>query len=470
MDGVLIDDIVKKVMSEMTNGGSLNVSKDSKEIKSSGFGVFESLNTAIEEAHAAQKVYNKYSLEQRREIISLLRTRLIDCVDEMSEKTVIETKMGRKADKILKNKLAIEKTPGVEDLVTEAFTGDDGLTLVELSAFGVLGSITPVTNPTETIINNTISAIAGGNSIVFCPHPSAKNISIWVIQFINKIISEAGGPKNLVTSSSEAKKENADILFSHEKINMLVVTGGTEIVKLALKSGKKVIGAGAGNPPVIVDETADIQKAARDIVNGASFDNNLPCTAEKEVLVLEIVADYLIFNMQKEGAYKISNREDLEKLESIVYKDGHLNKELVGKDAGYILDQVGIKYESPPKLIIAETELSHIFVQKELMMPILPIVRQKSFEEALKNAINVEHGLKHTAIMHSQNVTRLSIAARDMQTTIFVKNAPSYAALGFGGEGYSTFTIAGPTGEGLTSARSFTRKRRCVLSGGFSIR
>ena len=466
MDKVLIDNIVKKVITEM-NAESL---LDKKEKITAGLGVFDSIDTAIEEAHIAQKNYTNYTLEQRREIISLLRKKLIDFVDEMAERAVIETKMGRKADKILKNKLAIEKTPGVEDLVTEAFTGDDGLTLVELSAFGVLGSITPVTNPTETIINNTISAIAGGNSIVFCAHPSAENTSIWTVQLINKIIIEAGGPKNLVTSSMKAKKENAEILFSHEKINMLVITGGTEIVKLALKSGKKVIGAGAGNPPAIVDETADIQKAARDIVNGSSFDNNLPCTAEKEVLAVEIIADYLIFNMQKEGAYKISSKEDMKKLEDVVFKDGYVNKELIGKNAGYILDKAGIKFDTEPKLIIAETELSHAFVQKELMMPVLPVVRQKNFEEALKNAICVEHGLKHTAVMHSQNVTRLSIAAKEMQTTIFVKNAPSYAALGFGGEGYTTFTIAGPTGEGLTSARSFTRKRRCILSGSFSIR
>ena len=466
MDRVLIDNIVKKVITEM-NTESLS---NNKEKITAGLGVFDSIDTAIEEAYTAQKNYTDYSLEQRREIISLLRKKLIDFVDEMAERAVIETKMGRKADKILKNKLAIEKTPGVEDLVTEAFTGDDGLTVVELSAFGVLGSITPVTNPTETIINNTISAIAGGNSIVFCPHPSAEATSIWTVQLINKIIIEAGGPKNLVTAPMKAKKENADILFSHEKINMLVITGGTEIVKLALKSGKKVIGAGAGNPPVIVDETADIQKAARDIVNGSSFDNNLPCTAEKEVLAVEIIADYLIFNMQKEGAYKISSKEDMKKLEDVVFKDGYVNKELIGKDAEYILNKAGIKFDTVPKLIIAETELSHAFVQKELMMPVLPVVRQKSFEEALKNAICVEHGLKHTAVMHSQNVTRLSIAAKEMQTTIFVKNAPSYAALGFGGEGYSTFTIAGPTGEGLTSARSFTRKRRCVLSGSFSIR
>ena len=467
LDGLQLEDIIKKVINDVKNEKDINITNKEN---SCGHGIFTNIETAVDKAYEAQQTYNSRSLEERRNIISNIRKELLKYTEEMAEKTVAETKMGRIKDKILKNKLAIEKTPGVEDLGTEVFTGDDGLTLVELSAFGVLGSVTPVTNPTETIINNTIGALAGGNSIVFCPHPSAKNICLWLIKKLNGIITDAGGPENLVTSASEAKKENVDILFSHEKINMLVITGGTEIVKLALKSGKKVIGAGAGNPPVIVDETADIEKAAKDIVNGAGFDNNLPCIAEKEVLVLESVADYLIFNMEKAGAFHITDKEDIKKLEDTVYKNGMVNKEFIGKDSGFILEKSGIKCSFDPALITLETDINHVFVQKELMMPVLAVVRQKNFEEALKNAILTEHGLKHTAVMHSQNVTRLSIAAREMQTTIFVKNAPSYAALGFQGEGYTTFTIAGPTGEGLTSARNFTRKRRCVLGGSFSIR
>jgi propionaldehyde dehydrogenase len=464
LNDLQLEDIVKKVINDIKTEKNLNV----KNI--CGRGIFPGIGTAIDRAYEAQQIYNSCTLEKRREIISLIRKELLKYIEEMAEKTVIETKMGRIKDKIQKNILAVEKTPGVEDLATEVFTGDNGLTLVELSAFGVLGSVTPVTNPTETIINNTIGALAGGNSIVFCPHPSAKNICIWLIKKLNEIITEAGGPENLVTSAAEAGKENVDILFSHERIDLLLITGGTEIVKKALKSGKKVIGAGAGNPPVIVDETADIEKAAKDIVSGAGFDNNLPCIAEKEVFVLESVADYLIFNMQKAGAFHITDREDIKKLELTICKDGIVNKELIGKDAGFILEKSGIKCDFTPVLLTLETDVNHVFVRKELMMPVLAVVRQKNFEEALKNAIHAEHGLKHTAIMHSQNVTRLSTAAREMQTTIFVKNAPSYAALGFQGEGYTTFTIAGPTGEGLTSARNFTRKRRCILGGSFSIR
>ena len=467
LDGLQLEDIIKKVINDVKNEKNMN---DAGKENSCGYGVFGDISTAADRAYEAQQVYNGYNLEKRRDIISSIRKELLKYAVEMAEKTVTETKMGKVKDKILKNKLAIEKTPGVEDLGTEVFTGDNGLTLVELSAFGVLGSVTPVTNPTETIINNTIGALAGGNSIVFCPHPSAQNICLWLIKKLNEIIINAGGPENLVTSASKAGKENVGTLFCHEKIDLLVITGGTEIVKMALKSGKKVIGAGAGNPPVIVDETADVEKAAKDIVSGAGFDNNLPCIAEKEVFVVEDVADYLIFNMQKTGAFHITDKEDIKKLEDTIYKNGIVNKELIGKDAGFILEESGIKCDFDPVLVTLETDINHVFVQKELMMPVLAVVRQKNFEEALKNAICAEHGLRHTAVIHSQNVTRLSIAAREMQTTIFVKNAPSYAALGFQGEGYTTFTIAGPTGEGLTSARNFTRKRRCILGGSFSIR
>ena len=206
-------------------------------------------------------------------------------------------------------------------------------------------------------------------------------------------------------------------------------------------------------------------------MNGSSFDNNLPCIAEKEVIAVEQIADYLVFNMKKAGAYEIKDEKTLKQLESIVFdKSGNVEKDLIGKSAAYILNKMGIKDRNDAKVIIMETSKDHGFVQHELMMPILPIVRAKDVNDAIDIAVEVEHGNRHTAIMHSKNVDNLTKMAKKTQTTIFVKNGPSYAGIGVGGEGYTTFTIAGPTGEGLTSAKSFTRKRRCVLVDGFHIK
>jgi propionaldehyde dehydrogenase len=413
----------------------------------------------------------KYTLEDRTRIVEAIRRVIRDNAEVLSQMTVEETKMGNYADKVLKNLLVADKTPGVEDLRAEALTGDNGLTLFEMSPFGVIGAITPTTNPTETLFCNSIGMLAAGNGVVFSPHPAAKVVSRKTIQLINEAIIAVGAPPNLITAVGEPSLESTNIMVSHPKVTMLVATGGPGVVKVVLSSGKKAIGAGAGNPPAVVDETANIEKAAVDIIKGCSFDNNLPCVAEKEVLVCEKVADYLLFCMKGSGlVHYVSDSAIVAKLVDLLVVKNGPNKDFVGRSAQVIMESVGVHIDDKVKAVIMEVPFEHPFVQHELMMPVLPIVRVKDFEEALDCAVKVEHGFRHTAIMHSRDIEHLSAMARAVQTTIFVKNAPSYAGIGVGGEGHTTFTIAGPTGEGLTSAKVFTRKRRCVLVDSFNIK
>ncbi len=437
-----------------------------------GCGIFKDMNEAIEAAAIAQKeLFTCFALKDRRRIIDRIREHLTPHIEEMARLGVEDTGMGRVDHKILKHRLVIDKTPGVEDLQSQSYTGDDGLTLVEYSPFGVIGAITPSTNPSETVICNSIGMIAAGNSVVFSPHPGAKKISALTVRLINEAVILAGGPRNLVVTVAEPNMEQAGIMMKHPKVRMLVATGGPAVVDTVLSSGKKAIGAGAGNPPVLVDKTADIEKAGADIVAGASFDNNLPCIAEKECIVVEDVADYLIFSMKKAGAWLLKDPEDIKRLEQAVLTDkGGPSRSWIGKDAHLILKRIGISAPETTPLIILETPADHPFVQEELMMPILPIVRVPDVEAGIRLACKCEHGNRHTAMVHSKDVDVLSKFARLAETTIFVKNAPSYAGIGVGGEGYTTFTIAGPTGEGLTSAKSFTRIRRCVLAGGFMLK
>ncbi|MHA2096618.1 MAG: aldehyde dehydrogenase family protein, partial [Candidatus Hodarchaeales archaeon] len=377
-------------------------------------------------------------------------------------------------DKVAKNLLCARKTPGLEDLVPNTWTGDKGLTLVEMAPYGVMGSITPSTNPTATVINNGISMVTAGNSVVFNPHPSAKRASNEVVRLLNRAILEAGGPENVLTSTVSPSIESAQTLMKHKKIRCLVVTGGSAVVKAAMQSGKKAICAGPGNPPVIVDDTADIQKAARGIVEGASFDNNIVCIVEKEVFAFDNITDRLKTEMKNYGAYEVVGDQIIQ-LANLVFtgKKGKfpiVNRDFIGKDAKVILEGIGIQVSDNIKLIIAEVpDDEHPFVISEMLMPVLPIVRVKSIEEALQKAKKAEHGFKHTAMMWSDSVGNMSLVAKNIETTIFVKNAPSLAGIGFGGEGYTTMTIAGPTGEGITSARTFTRQRRCVLVDAFRI-
>ena len=441
-------------------------------------GVYADMNDAIDAANAGYKAIRAMSLEEREKVISAVRELCRKEAPIMAELGVAETKMGRVAHKTAKHILVADKTPGTADIVAQVKTGDFGLTLTEMAPFGVVGSITPSTNPSETVICNSIGMIAAGNGVVFNPHPNAIATSNYAVDLVNRASAAAGGPKVLVASVVKPTLDTAQIMYNHPAIRLLVCTGGPGVVKSVLSSGKKAIGAGAGNPPVIVDDTADVRKAGKDIIDGCSFDNNLPCIAEKEVFAFRNIADELISSMKENGAYQIT-REQADKLADIVLVDSKnpktgivkkiVSRDCVGRDAAVLLAKIGVKVGDEVRCIICETDFNHPFVQHELMMPILPIVRVNDIDEAIDLAVKAEHGCRHTAHMHSKNIDNLTRFARAVETTIFVKNAPSYAGIGFGGEGHTTFTIAGPTGEGLTSARSFTRFRRCVLSESFRI-
>jgi propionaldehyde dehydrogenase len=433
-------------------------------------GIFMTVDEAINAVEWAQRRFNRISIAQRKAFIHAMREVIISHSQRLAQMAVEETKLGRVPDKVIKTVLAAEKTPGVEDLPMEAFIGDDGLTVEEPAPFGTILAILPVTNPIATVVNNAISMVAAGNTVLFAPHPSAKRTSFETIGLLNQAIEKAGGPPNLLVGVEQATMETVRELMKHPKIHLIAATGGKEIVRLAMSSGKRAVGAAAGNPPVIVDETANPEKAAHDIVLGASFDNNLPCIAEKECIVVEWMADALLRCFPAANAM-VLGKEHLPRLESVILQgeQRNPNKEYVGKNANVILRQLGIPADDELRLIVVETERNHPLVTHEQMMPVLPLVRVPSFEEAVDLAVEVEGGLHHTASIHSANIHHMSDYGKAIGTTIFVKNAPNYAGIGYGGEGPTSFTIAGASGEGLTTARVFVRRRRCTLVGAFSL-
>ncbi|NHC41209.1 aldehyde dehydrogenase EutE [Bacillus sp. MM2020_1] len=467
---------IKKMVEQVLNQLGQNQTDDSPVTSLPdvrlGNGVFTTVDEAAAAARLAWEKLRKLPMATRRRMIENMRVVSRKHAEELAKLAVEETGLGRVEDKIAKILLATNKTPGVEDLISTAYSGDDGLTLVEDAPIGVFGSITPSTNPAATVINNSISLIAAGNTVIYNPHPSAKRVSIKTLQHLNEAIVEAGGPENALTSVAAPNLETSAQVMNHPQVNALVVTGGGPVVKAAMAVGKKVIAAGPGNPPVVVDETAIISKAASDIVKGASFDNNVLCTAEKEVFVVDKVANSLKAEMVKNGAIELKGFQFEKVLEKVLVKKNdkfYPNRDFIGKDAHVILQAAGIQASPAVKLIIAETTKDHPLVMTEMLMPIVPIVRVPDVDKAIALAVIAEKGNRHTAIMHSQNITNLTKMAQEIQATIFVKNGPSVAGLGFESEGFATLTIAGPTGEGLTSAKTFTRQRRCVLVDGLRI-
>lgn len=476
MNSKAIEEVVIAVLNSMkqTSNGGVASSSQNNQTQTVAAGVFNELDDAVAAARIAAKQLKLISM--RDKAIGAIRIAGEKHAKELAELAVKETGMGRVDDKIAKNILQAKGTPGTECLRPEVLTGDNGLTLIEQAPWGVIASVTPSTNPAATVINNAISMIAAGSAIVFAPHPAAKQVSQRTITLLNEAIVAAGGPANLLVTVANPNIETAQRLFKYPGIGLLVVTGGDAVVESARKhTDKRLIAAGAGNPPVVVDETADIEKAAKSIVFGASFDNNIICADEKVLIVVDSVADKLIEAMKRHKAYQISG-DQAKQLESVLFSKvdpatGHgvVSRDWVGRDATKIATSIGINTPEDTRLLIVETSSSHPFAVTEMMMPVLPIIRVKDVNEAIDLAVKLEANCHHTAAMHSTNLDNLDRMAQAMDTSIFVKNGPCIAGLGFGGEGWTTMTITTPTGEGVTNARTFVRLRRCVVAGNFRI-
>ncbi len=438
-------------------------------------GVFTDVNDAIEAAVRASREIARFPVSRRGEIIGKMRAAILDNLEYFARLAREETGMGRVEDKINKNRLVAEKTPGVEDLTTAAMTGDHGITLDEYAPYGVIGAIIPSTNPTETVVNNGISMFAAGNSVVFNPHPNATRCSLAMMSMLNRVISDNGGPKNVFVSVDKPTIESAETIMRHPNIPFLAVTGAEAVVRAAMQSGKKVAAAGPGNPPAVVDETADIPRAARDIVMGGSLDNGIICIAEKVTVVVDAVADRLIREMELAGGYLASLNQARMLMAELFAEEPKpethtpVKRQYVGRDAKVLLEAVGVRVDGDPRLILVDVPAESPFAWTEMLMPVMPVVRVPDVDAAIEYAVRVERGNRHTASMHSRNIDKLTEMGRRINCSVYVKNGPTYSGLGMGGEGCTSFTIASPTGDGLTTARTFSRRRRCSLVGNYGI-
>lgn len=476
-DEARIQEIVERVVERLAGagqrppapsaGGPLASHARGVDIPRATSGVFEDAESAVTAARRGFVANERAPLALRAKMIAAMREVTRKHIEELSRFAVEETGLGRYEDKLGKNALVIEKTPGTEILRPVAVTGDDGLMLTERAPYGIFLAVTPCTNPTETVLCNSIGMIAGGNAVVFNVHPAAARTCNYHVHLLNEAIASVGGPRDVITSIERPTIESAQALMKHPGIRMVVVTGGPAVVRQAMASGKKVIAAGPGNPPSVVDETANLDRAAAAIIKGASIDNNIICTAEKEIIAVDSIAGELSRLLTTKGALLLNDRQ-VRDLEKVILDGDHTNKKWVGKNAAVIANEIGIRGQGNDlRLLLCEVDESHPFVQHELLMPVIGMVRVRDSADAIATGVRVEHGYHHTSTMHSTNVNNLAAMARVCNTSIFVKNDCNLAGLGLGGEGYTSFTIASPTGEGLTNAIHFTRERRCTLKEAF---
>ncbi len=434
-------------------------------------GIFSSVDLAIKASMKANELLlNAYSINDRNKLIKMIRKLTKKLAMQLAQMTVEETGMGNVTDKIKKHYLVANKTPGCEILKPLCFSGDCGLTLIERAPFGVIAAITPSTNATETILCNSIGMLAGGNTVVFNVHPAAKKVSLFLINMLNKVILDLGGPPNLIVMIDDPNIISANELMLHRDVALIVVTGGPAVVKAAMSSGKRAICGGPGNPPVVVDQSANLKLAASSIISGSSLDNNIVCIAEKEIFCMSNVADTLKEYMKHVGAVELTKYE-IRKLEKLILNNNiSVNKNWIGKDAYLIAKAIGKSISVKNKILLCEVDSEkHPFIINEMLMPVLPLLRVSNIDDAMNIAVMSEHGYKHTASIYSQDISILHKMSCMLDCSIFVKNGSNYNGLGMNGEGYTSFTIASPTGEGITTALSFTRERRCVLKDYFRV-
>ena len=438
----------------------------------SSFGVYEDMAAACAAAHRSFEKLRDLGVSARRKAIQVIRRMCVAHAQEWGTIEFNETKIGRLEHKIEKLKICGDLVPGVEFLERMAFSGDFGLTIIDFAPWGVIGAVTPSTHSVPTLTGNAINMIAAGNSVVYNTHPAAAKCAAIAIRAYNEAIFQEIGVSDLLTTVVKPTLETFDVMCKHPLVRLLCVTGGPAVVAAAMKTGKRAVCAGPGNPPVVVDETADLEVAAKSIIQGASYDNNLLCIGEKEVFVVEAVADKLIAALKRAGAVQL-DAQQVEALadKAFVFPQGKgagcphpvVNRDLVGRDAAVLARAIGFDVPPATQLLFGETKADHIFVDEEQMMPFIPVVRVPNVDAGIAEAIKAEHGYKHTAIMHSQNIRNLTKMAQVVDTTLFIKNGPCMTGLGLGGEGFLSFSVATPTGEGVTTPMTFTRSRRCVM-------
>jgi len=461
IDQKLVSKVVAEVLARLQSQPAIAKSTQSS------FGVYDQMNDAVEAANRSFEKLREQGVSARKKAIAVIRRMCVSKAQEWGAIEFNETKIGRLDHKIEKLKICGDLVPGVEMLDRMAFSGDFGLTIIDFAPWGVIGAITPSTHSVPTLTGNAINMIAAGNAVVFNTHPAAAHCAAVAIRGYNEAIFQETGISDLLTTVVKPTLGTFDEMCKHPNVKLLCVTGGPAVVAAAMKTGKRAICAGPGNPPVVVDETADLKSAALSIIQGASYDNNLLCIGEKEVFVVDSVADKLIAELKQAGAVQLdaAQIEALTKKAFVISegKGAMASRDLIGRDAAVLAQSIGLNVPPSTQLLFGETGAEHLFVEEEQMMPFLPVVRVRDVAAGIAAAIHAEHGYKHTAIMHSQNIRNLTKMAQEVDTTLFIKNGPSMTGLGLGGEGFLSFSIATPTGEGVTTPMTFTRSRRCVM-------
>ncbi len=387
-----------------------------------------SISELVNNARLAQKEIENFTQEQIDAVVKVVAKTIFDNAEALAKMAVEETGMGVYEHKVAKNtgkariiwnSLKSKKSVGVieEDL-------ESGIIKVA-KPMGVIGALTPCTNPIVTPMCNIMFALKGRNAIIIAPHPRAKKCASYTLELINENLKKFNLPKNLIQTISEPSVELTNELM--KSVDVIVATGGMGMVKAAYSSGKPSYGVGAGNVQCIIDRDVNFAEAAPKIITGRAFDNGIICSGEQMVIVHNDDYDNVVNELVKNKAYFVNNEDDKNRLKKVLFdKDGVMNREAVGKSAAAIgkLAGIGVPDDVSVILVPVDARGKEDVLCKEKMCPVIGIVRYKSFEEALDIAeANLEYeGKGHSVAIHSNNKDNLIKAGERLPVSRLLVN------------------------------------------------
>ncbi|MFQ1017561.1 bifunctional acetaldehyde-CoA/alcohol dehydrogenase [Gilliamella sp. BG7] len=393
------------------------------------------LNELMARVKKAQETYSTYTQEQVDKIFVAAATAAAAARIPLAQQAVAESGMGIVEDKVIKNLFAAEyilnkyrhdKTCGVV-AENEPFG-----TITIAEPLGIICGIVPTTNPTSTAIFKSLISLKTRNAIVFSPHPRAKKSTIEAARIVLDAAIKAGAPKDIIGWIDEPSIELSNALMHHDDVSAILATGGPGMVKAAYSSGKPALGVGAGNTPVVIDETADLKRAVASVLMSKTFDNGMICASEQAIVVVDSVYDEVRRLLTQYGAY-VLNAKETKAVQGIILNDkGALNANIVGQPATKIAEMAGLKVPAGSKVLVGEVskvDLSEPFAHEKLS-PTLAMFKAKDFSEAVDKAEKLVEmgGMGHTSVLYTDqdsNRERIAYFGSKMKTCRILINQPA---------------------------------------------
>ena len=395
-----------------------------------------SVEELVTKARTAQSIFESFKQEQVDAIVRDIGKFVYDHAEPLAKMAVDETEMGSYEDKVLKNKgKARVIWNNLKDKKSRGVIGEDSDANLVMVAkpMGVVAAVTPVTNPIVTPMCNGMFALKTGNAVIFAPHPKAQNCTEHLAFEFMKIVKSHGGPDNLIQVVTKGSVEKTQELM--QSADVVVATGGGAMVKSAYSSGKPSFGVGAGNVPVIIDRNIDLQEAVEKIVDGASFDHGIICSHEQFVIAPEEDYDQTVETFTNTGkVWFTDDKAQIQTLREVVFPDGHLNKDVVGRSASEVGKMAGIEVPESARLILlpADGSGTEDILAKEKLCPVIAIVPYSNFDDAvgMAKANLLVEGAGHSAALHSNNDDHIEQAGLELPISRLVVNQPSSTTAG----------------------------------------